>query len=150
MQWIWDVCNIIITKCHTFTNNINKWTLAGKINNQTMMALSAFGNNDFKLAVIDFSSEFSPIDIVTKIMKLGDYEAKNSKFIAYSLIFIGCIVVMILLWKCFHISTIVLMLYSITPDTVLLQSEENFFIKPLPMLIYYIYVLCMFLCTPIV
>ena len=45
------------------------------------------------LVVIDFSRECSPIDIVSTTMKLCDYDAAtNSKFIAYSLIFIECIV----------------------------------------------------------
>ena len=45
------------------------------------------------MAVIDVFSERSTIEIVSKIMKWCDYyAAKFVKFIAYSLIFTGCIV----------------------------------------------------------
>ena len=49
--------------------------------------------NACKLADIDFYGEHAPIEIVNPIMKLYDYYvAKDSKFIADSLIFIGWIV----------------------------------------------------------
>ena len=63
-------------------------------NNQTMTAvMDIMAKNACKLAVIDFFGERSPTEIVSKIMKLCNYYmAKNSKYIAYSFIFIECLV----------------------------------------------------------
>ena len=45
-----------------------------------------------KFAITDIFGEHSLVELVSNVMKLCDYyAAKNSKFIAYSLIFIGCI-----------------------------------------------------------
>ena len=43
-------------------------------------------------AVVEFSGKCSPSEIVSKIVNLCDYYAANNfRFIAYSLMFIGCI-----------------------------------------------------------
>ena len=73
--------------------------IAKKINDHQFAALLPYAHNCCYGLIIAQDSDFfagcSPIDSVSRVMKLSDYDAAtNSKFTAYtcSLIFIGCIV----------------------------------------------------------
>ena len=107
-------CHIMITQFHKVTNNFNRWIFRQKYQwppiwrHACHMPIMAVMVRLLPKSVI--FCECSPIDSLNKIMKLCDYDvAKNSKFIVWSLIFIGCIVFIhwpkwLVIWKCLHFS----------------------------------------------
>ena len=96
-QWTW----IFLPQFHNVTNNFNREMLTQNIMRANLNALLPYAPNgvDYCHVLIiaqisNYFGECSPIDSVSKIMKLCDYDvAKNSKFITYSLIFMGCKVI---------------------------------------------------------